>query len=361
MTIIKWVLLASLTAALAAPFPRTSFAGEFVDVLDTPALPSALASHGMLTGITHAGSRMIAVGQRGHILYSDDNGQVWQQAQVPVSSHLVAAHFPTAQQGWVVGHDGVVLHTADAGSTWTRQLDGRQIGPLMLAYYQEQLARQPDNPDLQARVADAQRMTQEGADKPFLDVWFENDRVGYIIGAFNLIFRTQDGGNHWTPWLDRTDNPTALNLYAIRPVGEDLFIAGEQGLVLKLDRAQGRFIATPTPYNGSFFGITGKPGVALVFGLRGNVYRSTDSAVSWSKVDLGLPLSITTGCVTSDGRIVLVSQAGHVLVSTDEGASFHLQPNTALAPVAAVQVTGDNSLVLAGARGLRLLPLEHAR
>lgn len=361
MTTIKWVLLASLAVSLAVPFPRPLFAGEFVDVLDTPALPSTLASRGMLTGMTHAGARLIAVGQRGHILYSDDNGQDWQQAQVPVSSHLVAVHFPTTQQGWAVGHDGVVLHSADAGQTWSRQLDGRQIGPLMRAYYQEQLARQPDNPDLQARFADAQRMTEEGADKPFLDVWFENEQVGYIVGAFNLIFRTQDGGIHWTPWLDRTDNPTALNLYAIRPTGDDLFIAGEQGLVLKLDPVQGRFISTPTPYNGSFFGITGKPGVALVFGLRGNVYRSTDSGVNWSKIDIGLPLSITTSSVTTDGRIVLVSQAGHVLVSSDEGASFHLQPNTALAPVAAAQVTSGGSLVLAGTRGLRLLPLEQAR
>jgi len=358
MTMIKWVLLASLTAALAVPFPRTSFAGEFVDVLDTEAMPSALASHGMLTGITQAGTRLFAVGQRGHILYSDDNGQGWQQAHVPVSSHLVAVHFPTAQQGWAVGHDGVVLHSSDAGQTWTRQLDGRQVGPNLLAYYQEQLADQPDNPDLQARVADAQRMIEEGADKPFLDVWFESERVGYIVGAFNLILRTDDGGIHWTPWLDRTDNPTALNLYAIRPIGDDLFIAGEQGLVLKLDRVRGRFVSTPTPYNGSFFGITGKPGIVLVFGLRGNVYRSTDSGGSWIKVDLGLPLSVTASSVTADGRIVLVSQAGHVLVSSDDGASFHLQPNTSLAPVAAAHVASGGSLVLAGTRGLRLIPLE---
>ncbi|MNE11588.1 Ycf48-like protein [compost metagenome] len=201
-------------------------------------------------------------------------------------------------------------------------------------------------------------MTEEGADKPFLDVWFENERVGYIVGAFNLIFRTEDGGRSWTPWLERTDNPNALNLYAIRPVGNDLFIVGEQGLVLKLDPASGRFVATPTPYNGSFFGITGKPGVTLVFGLRGNLYRSLDGGASWNKVELGLPLSITAGTVTANGRIVLLSQAGHVLVSADDGASFQLQPQNDLAPVAAALVSGSGSLVLAGARGLRQLPLE---
>lgn len=358
MTMIKWTLFAALAAAMAVPFTRPVIASEFADVLDTPALRSNIAAQSTLTGLARAGERLIAVGQRGHILYSDDAGQHWQQAQVPVSSDLVAVHFATAQQGWAVGHDGVVLHSSDAGQTWSRQLDGRQVGPIMLDYYQHQLASQPDDAGLQARVADAQRMVEEGADKPFLDVWFENDRVGYIVGAFNLIFRTDNGGLSWTPLLEHTDNPNALNLYALRPVGDDLFVVGEQGLVMKLDRASGRFNATLTPYNGSFFGITGKPGAALVFGLRGNVFRSTDGGTSWNKIDLGLPLSITASSVTADGRIVLVSQAGHVLVSVDDGASFQIQTHTALAPVAAAQVATGDALVLAGARGLRQLRLE---
>jgi photosystem II stability/assembly factor-like uncharacterized protein len=358
MTMIKWFLLTALAAAMAVPFTRPVIAGEFVDVLDTPALRSELAAQSMVTGLARAGERLVAVGQRGHIVYSDDGGQHWQQAQVPVSSDLVSVHFPTSQQGWTVGHDGVVLHSNDAGQTWRRQLDGRQVGPIMLAYYQRQLDSHPDDADLQARVGEAQRMVEEGADKPFLDVWFENERVGYIVGAFNLIFRTDDGGQRWTPLLEQTDNPGALNLYALRPVGDELFVVGEQGLVMKLDRASGRFKALPTPYNGSYFGVTGKPGSVLVFGLRGNVFRSTDGGTSWNRIDLSLPLNITASTLTADGRIVLVSQAGHVLVSADDGASFQLQPNTAPAPVAAAQVANGGSLVLAGTRGLRQLPLE---
>ncbi|PMU08648.1 MULTISPECIES: YCF48-related protein [unclassified Pseudomonas] len=358
MTMIKWFLLATLAAAMAVPFTRPVIAGEIADVLDTPALRSELAVNSLMTGVTRAGDRLVAVGQRGHILYSDDTGQHWQQAEVPVSSDLVAVYFSTPERGWAVGHDGVVLHSSDRGQTWNRQLDGRQVGPIMLAYYQHQLDSHPDDAVLRTRVAEAQRMVDEGADKPFLDVWFENERVGYIVGAFNLIFRTDDGGLRWTPLLDLTENPGALNLYALRSVGGELFIVGEQGLVMKLDRVSGRFEALPTPYNGSFFGVTGTPGAALVFGLRGNVFRSTDGGESWNKVNLGLPLSITASSVTVDGRIVLVSQAGHVLVSADDGASFQLQPNTTPAPVAAAQVASDGSLVLAGTRGLRQLPLD---
>ncbi|MNP57493.1 hypothetical protein D3C76_1523290 [compost metagenome] len=95
-----------------------------------------------------------------------------------------------------------------------------------------------------------------------------------------------------------------------------------------------------------------------MFGLRGNAYRSVDGGVSWNKVDLGLPVSITASAVTADGRMVLLSQAGHVLVSGDDGASFKQQPQNGLAPVAGALVSASGSLVLAGTRGLRRLPLE---
>ena len=251
-----------------------------------------------------------------------------------------------------MGHDGVVLHSADQGQTWTHQLDGRQIGQIVLEHYKRQSA--PN----EALLADAQRMIEEGADKPFLDVWFIDDKTGYVVGAFNLIFRTDDGGQTWVPMMDRTDNPGGLNLYGIRAIGDDLFIVGEQGLVLRLDPLTQRFVNVPTPYGGSYFGVTGKRGVVLVYGLRGNVYRSVDHGASWDKVELGLASSITASSVTADGRIVLVSQAGHVLISSDDGASFTQKPQDRLGPAAAVQSVGSSSVVIAGAQGLRQLPVQ---
>ena len=94
MNILKWTLLTALAAAISAPFCRPVVAQGFVDVLDSPAQLSPLAQHGLLVGLASAGERLVAVGQRGHILFSDDHGQRWQQASVPVSSDLVAVHFP---------------------------------------------------------------------------------------------------------------------------------------------------------------------------------------------------------------------------------------------------------------------------
>ena len=299
-------------------------AQAFRDVLDTPSAVSAAAPKGLLNGVARAGARIIAVGQRGHILYSDDAGRSWTQAQVPVSSDLTAVAFANASQGWAVGHDGVILHSADAGATWKRQLDGRSPG--------------------------------RNADNPVLDVWFANERNGFAVGAFNLILRTSDGGRTWESWSDRSDNQKDLHLYAIQSAGEDLYIAGEQGLLLKLDAHAARFRALELPYKGTLFGITGSEKSVVVFGLRGNAFRSVDRGRSWQKVETGLQVGMTGG-TTAAGRMVLVSNAGHVLVSGDDGASFRPLAIERPLPAAAV-VSAGKDLVIAGPRGVRVQPLN---
>jgi len=333
------LLAALVTAAWAVPdkSPR--------DVLDTPAIKSPLAARSLVNGLTLAGERVVAVGQRGQVLLSDDHGKSWQQADVPVSADLVAVSFPDAEHGWAVGHDGVVLATGDGGRTWARQLDGRTMGDVLVKHY---------TASSDAKwLAEAQRFAAQGAENPLLDVWFDDARNGYVVGAFGLILRTADGGKSWEPLLDTTDNPKALHLYAVRRVGGDLYIAGEQGLLLRLDRSSGRFVALSIPYQGTLFGVLGNERVVLAFGLRGNVVRSTDRGRTWAAVSTGVPVGLTAGTLDERGRIVLVSQAGHVLVSADDGATFTPLKTVRAQPAAAVSRGAAGTLVLGGPRGVQ--------
>ena len=333
-------------------------AAAYVDVLDLPAKVSALAINSPLSGMTRAGERVITVGQRGHILFSDDAGQHWQQAAVPVSADLTAVNFPTTTQGWAVGNDGVVLHSGDAGATWAKQLDGRQIGDLLVNHYSALAAAEPGNEQWPLLVAEGQRMVEQGADKPLLDVWFANDKTGYVVGVFNLILRTDDGGQTWTPFQDRTDNPQGFHLNAIASTGDALYIAGEQGLLLKWDDSAQRFNAVPTPYQGSFFGVLGKPGEVLVYGLRGNVLRSSDGGQRWTALNTGLHVSITAGLIDARGHYRLFTQGGQMLVSQGTGAQLQLVRKPARTPISAATQSADGALVLAGNRGALTLALE---
>ena len=333
-------------------------AAGYVDVLELPAKPSALAQRSPLLDVTRAGERLVAVGQRGHILYSDDAGEHWQQAAVPVSSDLNAVHFPTADLGWAVGNDGVILHSRDAGVTWNKQLDGRQIGELVLKHYSVLASAEPDNEHWPLFAAEGQRLVEEGADKPFLDVWFADAKHGYAVGVFNLILTTRDGGQSWTPLQDRTDNPQGLHLNAIAFTGDALYLAGEQGLLRKWDVEQERFVAIATPYQGSYFGVIGRPGEVLVYGLRGHVFHSRDGGQSWTQRDTELQVSITAGVLDDGGRYQLFTQAGHRLLASNGQTALQILPQQGQSPVAGAVLAGDGALVLVGARGTRTLSAE---
>lgn len=334
--------IALATAAVAAVAAGAAATEAVVRTpLEVPAGKSALAIRAPLNAIGLAGTRLVVAGQRGHILYSDDNGKAWVQAEVPVSADLTALHFATPKLGWAVGHEGVVLHTTDGGASWQLQLDGRRIGAL--------LAGQG------GAAADA------GADKPLLDVWFENEQQGWAVGSFNLILRTEDGGRSWTPWSERTDNAKGMHLYALRPAGGTLVIVGEQGLVLKLDRGKQRFVNVPLPYKGTLFGVVGDDQMTLVFGLRGNAWRSTDAGATWTKAETGVAAGLTSALVRKDGSVVLVSQAGHVLQSSDHGATFSRVDLRAAAPTFALAETAGGAIALAGIGGVRIEAVKPGR
>ena len=344
--------LRSLAAFLALALATSAAAGDgSKDPLEVPAQRSALAGKSLLQAVARAGDRLVAVGQRGHILVSSDTGKTWQQSSVPVSSDLTAVFFATSTRGWAVGHDGVILASEDGGASWKLQLDGRRANQSIV----DDLARKPDTEATRALLAEAKRNVEQGADKPFLDVWFADERTGYAVGAYNLVFRTGDGGATWTPWFDRTDNPKLLNLYAIRPAAGALFVAGEAGLLLKLDAAAQRFRAVEVPYKGSLFGVAGDAGNVLVFGLRGNALRSDDAGKSWNKVDAALAASIVAS--TSAGNaIVLADMSGRLSRTTDGGRSFAPLPVPATMLVAGIADAGNGQLVLVGTRGVVVTP-----
>ncbi|RJG04483.1 glycosyl hydrolase [Noviherbaspirillum sedimenti] len=346
--------MAAKLAALALALPLAASAATFQDVLDTPAKESALAARSLLNGVVGAGKRVVAVGQRGHIVYSDDQGKSWRQASVPVSSDLLAVTFSSPQKGWAVGHDGVVLHTADGGANWVKQLDGSSAAKVLESFYAKQAATGELGSSEQsaALVEEVARLARQGAETPFLDVWFADDNTGFIVGAFNLIFRTGDGGKTWEPWFHRTENPTRMHLYAIRQVGGALYISGEQGLVLKLDEAGKRFAAMDTGYRGTYFGVNGNKDAVVVFGLRGNAYRSIDGGRQWAKIETGLQDGITGATTCGANRLVLISQSGRMLASDDAGERFRPVKLAQPGPASAIACVSGDVVVIAGPRGV---------
>jgi photosystem II stability/assembly factor-like uncharacterized protein len=321
--------------------------------LDVAARSSPFAPVSPLIAATRAGNRLVAAGWRGHIVYSDDGGKSWLQATVPVSVDLVALSFPTPAQGWAVGHGGAILHTTDGGRNWVRQADGRALGTATVQYY-EALARHGD-PAMAKALEDARANTRNGAELPWLGVHFLDEREGYVVGAFNSIMKTTDGGKSWTPLMELVDNPNGYHLNAIAAVGGNVYIAAEQGTVFRLAQGGTRFEALATGYRGSFFGVTGNGDVLLAYGMGGVAYRSADQGRNWEKVETGLRGGINAAAVLPDGRIVLATQDGKLLVGGAGFERFTNLPLTGGALFAGVTAAAPGTVLAVGIRGSKVV------
>ncbi|MBU2712876.1 YCF48-related protein [Zooshikella harenae] len=284
--------------------------------------PSALAQQKLLIDVTTVGQsgRLVAVGDRGHILYSDDNGNTWQQAKVPTRQLLTAVYFVSAKQGWAVGHDALILATTDGGQTWQQQY---------------------------------KNLTTEA---PLLDVWFSSEFEGFAVGAYGQILRTSNGGKSWEDWSDHIENEEEFHFNSITGLKDkrEMVIAGEAGIVYYSDNQGMTWQRLESPYEGSLFGViaNGTPHGFVAFGLRGHVFRYDGSLNSWSTIPTHTEQSLFGGQYIVDGRLVLAGNGGVWLISHDYGQQFNLHKQSDRKLVSGITETADGNYILVGQGGI---------
>lgn len=316
----------SLLWLAAAPLPAGASEAPASDT-DGYAITSAKAPSSLLLSVSHAGKRLVAVGDRGHILYSDDNGKTWAQAKVPTRQLLTAVFFVNDKKGWAVGHDAQILASEDGGATWTRQFE-----------------------DLKREA-------------PLLDVWFQDENHGLAVGAYGAMLETHDGGKRWEDVSERLDNEDQFHLNGIAAVKDSgLLVVGESGSLFRSKDWGATWEKLQGPYEGSLFGAVGtaQPGTVLIYGLRGHLFRSTDFGDTWQQVALPiagdgtLEFGLAEGSLLPDGSIAVVGNSGSVLVSKDDGRTFNIFNRPDRLALAGVGAAGDGNLVLVGQGGIHL-------
>lgn len=340
--------LLALAPALCATAADTPLVVSAQDPMQRPALMSRLASRSVLVGVARAGHRLVAVGERGHVLVSDDHARSWRQIDVPVGVTLTAVHFVDEHAGWAVGHSGVILHSSDAGLSWRKQLDGVQANQLI-----SEAARASGNASLIER---AKRFAMDGPDKPFLAVHFSDTKRGFAVGAYGIAFATEDGGQHWQPILDLVPNDEERHFYVIHETADAVYLAGEQGMLVRRLAKEAKFEKLNTPFRSTVFNLLNAPdGTLLASGLGGKVYRSTDQGRQWDAVAPAGKTALTAGIVVQGG-VVLVNEAGQLLLSADGGRSFKTVSPSQPFPAAGLTAAANGQLVVVGPGGVQALP-----
>lgn len=374
MKVMKPFALGVGALLLGVMLSSPSWAGATGDVLDSEAAPSDIAALSLLLDVEKAGSRLVAVGARGHIVYSDDDGKTWAQAKVPVQVLLTGLSFADDKNGWAVGHGAAVLRTRDGGLTWEKIFDGNKANAYVIDAARKlvtDLEEKVDQASDQARgdlemqleeatyaAEDAEADSEAGATKPLLDVWFRNANEGYVVGAYGLFFGTRDGGETWQYLAPMLPNPDHFHLNAINALADgSLFIVGEAGQIFRSIDQGVSWQSIESPYEGSLFGVngTGVKGQVLTFGLRGNAFRSEDNGETWAEVAQDITETLMSGAVGDGGRLVLVGNSGMLLVSSNGGKTFSAHPREDRMSLTGAMFLSADRLLLVGEGGVSVI------
>lgn len=357
---LRKVLLSVLLAAALTPVSNPVLAKTY-DVLELPAAPSAIADKELIYTVRKFGDRYFATGVFGHILYSDDGGDTWTQAEVPVRSSITDIAFPTPELGWAVGHEGVILHSSDGGKTWVKQYDGLRYGKEGLEYYSKLAEENPDNELFPFLVEEMQFAIEQGADKPFFKVGFHDEKWGHAVGAYGMLMVTRDAGETWQHVLHNTENDSFYHIFDFAPLTEQgrFFMAGEAGLFMVGDvNEETAKLVHSVPWEGSFFtSADAADGAIIVGGLRGRMFRTEDEGETWTVVEKPPTSSIVDSTRLEDGRLIFVGMAGEVLMSEDDGQTFSRLPISSGDRIYSVAEGPQGTLLVAGTGGIAKLKL----
>ncbi len=284
-----------------------------------PAAITAVATSASILSVTHAGQRLVAVGDHGVVLLSDDDGKSFRQAKsVPVSVTLTGVSFADQSNGWAVGQWGVILHTTDGGETWQLQRSDTAV------------------------------------DQPLFSVYFKNKTDGVAVGLWSLVLETRDGGASWNvknlpapPDGGKADR----NLYKIFANAKgDLFVAAEQGIVLRSTDSGDHWSYLKTGNKGSLWsGVALGNGSLIVGGLRGALYRSTDNGDTWVALDSGTKSSVVD-LAGRGNNAVAVGLDGTVLEIN--GDTVKPSQRDDRLPLTAVTQAGDGRTVMFSKKGV---------
>jgi photosystem II stability/assembly factor-like uncharacterized protein len=334
----------------AAAFASPARADDSVVVeLNRPATITPRAKDGLFTSIAAAGGRLVAVGEQGRIMLSDDNGLSWRQVATPTSVTLTQVRFTSALEGWAVGQMGIVLQTKDGGLTWRKQFDDIAAGQIMLRAAQAALAAQGSNAATQANLQAAQIMVQGGPNVPFLTVLPLSARDVLIAGGFGIAFISHDGGANWQSIAANIPDPNGLHIYDFVESQKQIIGVGEQGFII-LGGPAGTFTVLPPPVQGSLFGALALPDQSvLVYGLQGTILHTSDLGRDWTRPFSNVSVGIDCGVLLRNGNVVLGDVAGDLLMSRD-GAHFSIAQEDE--PVIALAQAADGALIIGGPSGL---------
>jgi photosystem II stability/assembly factor-like uncharacterized protein len=307
---------------------------------------------------------VVVVGRAGTVLVSSDDGASWwlgnafgstagPEPAVAAAGGLGAAPVPAISDlfdvdvldgGHVVatGEYGAIVVSEDAGKTWQRRpytaelpgasgptpsaLEGAQAEGLAGATSLHNRKSGVESGDPAAQIwldqsdASAEEANADATDEAVLSsVAFADDRRGWIVGEFGLVLATEDGGTHWR----RVYSPVGVQLFGIAVAGAGHLVAvGRDGIVIESTDGGSTWQLEPTPTREHLFAVWASGARVVAVGARGTVLVRDRAGAPLQLLEPPAHTALTAAWFDGQ-RGFVVGTRGHLL-ETRDGSRFEL-------------------------------------
>jgi len=318
---------------------------------------------------------------------------------MPTQVLLTGVCFSDERHGVAVGHDEVILTTADAGVNWKRVHDspeaqqplldvwcGAKGRAIAVGAYGTYYVRRDGGAQWEGRKLEPVKVTA-GA----VEVSSGNDGARVVpptSGAANSGVVAASGNGVSAAKASTARNGATFSSAEAAAVNGDsepgadssfddglgsdfhlnaiaaasatrLYIAAEAGHLYRSDDAGETWVELPSPYEGSFFAVLAMSadGV-LVGGLRGHAYKSDDAGNTWTRVETSTTATLTSIAVVAPGStLAMVGLAGALLASRDGGNTFTMRYEPDRKGFSAALGSGPYEIVAVGEAGVEQISL----
>ena len=205
------------------------------------------------------------VGESGLIYKTTDGGTTWNTQNSGTGNRLIRVKFLNSQTGWACGWGGTILYTANGGTTWTVQTSGVTFDILSISIIDAKNVWMSSVPPAKAdksplfdngkiiHTSDAGTTwtVQYTSTEVLNGVSFVSLTEGWCFGSTGTIMHTTDGGATWLPQVSGVTEQFVVGQFTDAMHG---WAAGENGVIVATD-------------NGGLTGVnehgTGKTGISL--------------------------------------------------------------------------------------------------
>jgi photosystem II stability/assembly factor-like uncharacterized protein len=235
---------------------------------------------------------------------------------------------PDGRNGWAVGDAGTIVHTTDAGASWSAQISSTSFSLRAVWFTSAQVGYAAGFGGTVMRTQNGgtnwSRINTLAASENFNDICFADAAHGWAVGSNGVIARTADGGTSWTKSF-----PTAQELQGVSfPDTTNGWAVGQGGVIAGTrDGGRSWYVVQPSVTSNALYSVWRRSDTeAWAGGAAGvnPVTVSTPDSLQWTLGSFGASNTIHGVMMGSSliGYAVGTNGPGLILKTVDGASSW---------------------------------------